>query len=339
MNTAELKKYLGMVFDLEKNIFLQQMLIKNINQKINGLSHSYSYKEPTKPNRSSNTSALGCGLFLLVIGLFGVFICIMCFVAETESIESALLLLCCLLICPGALWYGFLIVLKEFPEYNENKKTIENRYDSDLKKYQKEYNEYKLNLVKEEQRKREGPLKIAALQYDLKKIEEQHTKTHKLLKQIYDQGIIYPKYRNFAMVSLMYEYIYSGRCSSLEGTDGAYNILETELRLDRISVQLDQIISHLEKIKQNQFMLYSAIQESNSRLSQIMKATELINDNLLSFQGTVDELNAYIAEIWKNSEINAYCEERSQKELSYMHRAIFSPSYYDNVVFRKNYDI
>ena len=65
------------------------------------------------------------------------------------------------------------------------------------------------------------------------------------------------------MVCSLYEYIRAGRCTELEGHEGAYNILETEIRLDRIILQLDKVVAQLEQIKHTQFMLYSAVQESN----------------------------------------------------------------------------
>src|SRR5699024_4797839 len=93
----------------------------------------------------------------------------------------------------------------------------------------------------------------------------------------------------------------SGRCSTLEGHEGAYNILENEIRLDRIITQFDKAISLLGQIRQNQFMLYSAINESNNRISGLMASVNNMSDKLkeiafkqgqnsLSLQASVDQL-------------------------------------------------
>lgn len=63
----------------------------------------------------------------------------------------------------------------------------------------------------------------------------------------------------------LYEYICAGRCSTLEGHEGAYNLYETEMRLDQIITRLDKVIANLGAIRENQFMLFSAIQDMKSK--------------------------------------------------------------------------
>ena len=79
---------------------------------------------------------------------------------------------------------------------------------------------------------------------------------------MYSLDVIFPKYRNIIAVSSFYEYLLSGRCDKLEG---AYNIFESELRMNLIINKIDDVIKHLEKIEQHQYMLYSAIQENNKQ--------------------------------------------------------------------------
>ncbi|HIW25717.1 MAG TPA: hypothetical protein H9688_06470 [Firmicutes bacterium] len=89
---------------------------------------------------------------------------------------------------------------------------------------------------------------------------------------IYDKNIIFPKYRRLSLVCSLYEYFCSGRCSTLEGHEGAYNILEMEIRLDRIITQMDMVITRLESIRDGQYVLYSAIQDSNRKYGEIVNA-------------------------------------------------------------------
>ena len=73
------------------------------------------------------------------------------------------------------------------------------------------------------------------------------------------------------MVSSIYEYLCAGRCTTLEGHEGAYNILELEIRLDRIITQLDRVIENLEAIRANQYTLYSCLKESNRKMDMLLR--------------------------------------------------------------------
>lgn len=90
------------------------------------------------------------------------------------------------------------------------------------------------------------------------------------LGKLYAENIIYPKYRNMVAVTMIYEYLESGRCSQLEGPDGAYNLYEMELRQNIIIGQLSSIMDNLERIKENQFTLYNEIVEANGNTSSLL---------------------------------------------------------------------
>ena len=124
-------------------------------------------------------------------------------------------------------------------------------------------------------------------------------KTKEILNKIYSMDIVYPKYRNLCAISSFYEYLKSGRCACLEGHEGAYNIFENEIRLDRIVLQLDQVIKKLDEIKRNQFMLYEAVKNSQ----------ELSNEIIREIKGVKVELNNVQnqnSRIIDNTRITAY---------------------------------
>ena len=103
--------------------------------------------------------------------------------------------------------------------------------------------------------------------------------TQQTLQQFYSAGIIYPKYRNFVAVSTFYEYLASGRCTTLEGHEGAYNIYEQEIRMNTIISKLDDVLAHLDRIEGNQYMLASAIREGNRRADQIYETLRNVESN------------------------------------------------------------
>ena len=95
--------------------------------------------------------------------------------------------------------------------------------------------------------------------------------TLSVLDQYYKKDIIFPKYRNLIAMCSFYEYFVSGRCSSLKGHEGAYNIFENEARLERICTKLDEVVQKLDEIKSNQYILFDAIQEGNKMSQQILQ--------------------------------------------------------------------
>ena len=99
------------------------------------------------------------------------------------------------------------------------------------------------------------------------------------LHKFYAADIIFPKYRNFVAVSMFYEYLCSGRCSALEGHEGAYNIYEQEIRMNLILSKLDEVIAHLDRIEDNQYMLASAIREGNAKADQIYRTLQNVESN------------------------------------------------------------
>lgn len=136
--------------------------------------------------------------------------------------------------------------------------------------------------------------KIIAL--SVSRIKSAITNTQTELDILYASNFIYPKYRNLIAVASMYEYLDSGRCNSLEGADGAYNIYELEVRLDRIITKLDIIISNLEQIRSNQYYLYTAIKEMQPHIDRVTNAI-IENTNKLNEVAVNTAVTAYTAQV------------------------------------------
>lgn len=187
------------------------------------------------------------------------------------------------------------------------------QYEADLQTYQQ--------AIDEDKRRVQEELNISAyLKQELEALNRQSAQSQKTLLELYSKNIIFPKYRSFVMVATIYEYFCSERCSSLEGHEGAYNILEMELRLNRIISQLDQVISQLEAIKNNQYIIYSAIQESNQKLTEILESNRQIESSVRRLEVQGDELNARLAGLQATSTLSLYFNELNHKELAYRNR-------------------
>jgi len=123
---------------------------------------------------------------------------------------------------------------------------------------------------------------------DAKEIYKRLIDTRALL---YGKGIIFSKYRDVVSISTMYEYIMSGRCVELEGPNGTYNLLESEIRANAILTKLDTVIAKLEDIQQGQFVLFTELRKINSKLDGVSKT---MRDVLASLRG-IEKTNAAIA--------------------------------------------
>ena len=142
-----------------------------------------------------------------------------------------------------------------------------------------------------------------------KDIEEAETYLKKAIEcrnQLYSCNIIFPKYRDAVALSMFYEYFSSGRCTTLEGPNGAYNIYEMETRSNLIISQLNTVIESLETIKQNQYMIYSKLSSVNSKLETMGKTFDTMASTLNSMDGKLDKIEKNSAVIAHNSAVAAY---------------------------------
>jgi len=187
----------------------------------------------------------------------------------------------------------------------------------DLDRYNAELQEYKRNVDKEQKRLDKTVQINRLLENELSALRGQYDHARWILHELYSLNILYPKYRNFIMVSSMYEYFCARRCTSLEGHEGAYNILETEIRLDRIINKLDDVIRHLEDVQDNQHMLYSTIQDGNRTISNLLRSTSNLENSIGKLEAQGSELNSRIADLQSTSALNLYFNELNSIELAY----------------------
>ena len=126
----------------------------------------------------------------------------------------------------------------------------------------------------------------------------------RLLNQMYGYGYLYPKYRGLVPVSTLYEYLASGRCFSLTGPGGAYNLYESELRTGVIINKLDDIIGQLDEIVSGQRMLADEIRESSKRIEGYLDAIEDNTSKILGYSAATAS-NTEQALFWqRNTAIN-----------------------------------
>ena len=255
MTVTDIKNYLAMAINLERDAYTQKKAMESIRNQTFRLGVYRNFKEPEEPDKTVNER----GFEAYFWGRLLIPVCVISLVLAL-LFSSDFLLICGgggLLICGGACIIGKLI-------YDDD-------YQKEMKEYNKKVEEYKKCLVDDAKRVDAERVKDAALESSYSVLRSANEKTKNCLQQLYSKNVLYPKYRNYACVCTLYEYFDSGRCTTLEGHEGAYNLLENEMRLNRIITQNDRILENLETMKQNQELLYESIQEGNRKADQIFQ--------------------------------------------------------------------
>ncbi|MCD7732450.1 MAG: DUF308 domain-containing protein [Oscillospiraceae bacterium] len=346
MELNDLKEYLKMIVDMERNILLIDNTVASIEEESSKLGIYNNIAEPEEPEEKVSDTGIGEVFLNTVGGVFGIAILVFGIIMFAGGVDSCkkglggvgfIMIVAGLIISWGGLCLGGLVITPLLVSIDSRKIRKENEKNQSV--YREErgvFEEYcKLDAIRvknEEIVKENFSLKIESLR-------KQRADCKEKLDEMYSLDIVYPKYRNFTMMSTIYEYISSGRCYSLEGPDGAYNILEMEIRMDRIIVQLDLILSNLEQIKANQYMIYGAIQENNRQQRLILESTNQIlscvHSMNSSFQDSIENLKSSLKNIDKNSAFSAYQQERARKELEYMNTMNYLESKYRGTGFNQ----
>lgn len=286
MAENSLKMYLKNVYAMETAVYLQEEVCKEILSRRNRLKNwkpqAMKKVEVQYPNKDGVID--GLKIFFTVTGLLmGIFNII-----EGNVYIGSLFILGGLGL---ALWCDFWLGPKiEKAEYEE-------LYAEEKKKIDAENTNIEaMNMVA----KIEIDRKLKALDAEYSVAKQQLDETKNILHKMYNKAIIFPKYRNFTAVSSFYEYIDSGRCTRLDGHEGAYNIFENEIRQNIIIQKLDEAVRMLKKIEQNQYMLYDAIRETNRVISSL-------GQNLDS---ALNQIDTKMDAVVENTYISSYNSQR-----------------------------
>lgn len=310
MKTYTLKDYLGDVVNMEKELHMQNNLYAYLQQQISQLGIPANIE---KPIRSGAFDAMDLLMWLGGGALFG-FIGggIICGIISLFNVGlfDTLIHLGGLLhtIFIGGLVTAAIVVIGVIIYAVYAAKSYSSYYDHS-------YHEY-VQACSNDHARVENELKVRKLYVQQKKLlEKQMQETKDTLNKLYDKGIIYKKYhRNFVAVCTFYEYIDSQRFSDLRE---AYNQYELELRLDRITDQLDVIIVKLDELIRIQYIICSKIKEANNMLNKIWSSNLEIASNVQGIEAQGDELNNRISSLQRNSAFMLYLTEEHIKEQDY----------------------
>ena len=284
-STNSLKEYIRGLYELERAVYLQEQVCLKVKKKFD----TYKAWKPQqlkcvdmkKMPDSIGSMQRGVAAVILIVGLVGG---IMALISGNVALGLILLF--------GGTILGIFLELvenvlgEETSWINEEQKKIdaENKNISLMNSVMKTNNERAMKALNKEYVIAFGQLK----------------ETRRVLELMYQKNLIFEKYHNLVAVSSFYEYLSSGRCTCLEGHEGAYNIFEMEVRQNTIIRKLDEVISKLDRIEQNQYLLYSAISTTNNVLRRMENG---INESMQKLDSKMDA-------VVENTYISSYNSER-----------------------------
>lgn len=295
MSTVDLKAYISRTKELETAIYTERKMMeehrKIMDQAAPAKPIMRTIPLPKEPVLHTHEAAPGGGMAWafggFFIGLFAVYLLlfiISSFVSvKVDAVGS--------LLCSGFLAYiGWLMIKPRIDEKNELAKkneAEEQRYIMAMADYRQQLS----SRVSDKQKATEE-YNVATRQYnsdfeqymrDVSGMTVKHNVALRSLEEAlethYAENIVFAKYRNLVAISTFEEYLMSGRCETLEGANGAYNLYEMELRQNVIINQLSSIISNLEQIRNNQYTLYQELTKANDTVSDVLREVRGVREN------------------------------------------------------------
>ncbi|MBQ8784705.1 MAG: hypothetical protein IJZ59_01505 [Alphaproteobacteria bacterium] len=117
------------------------------------------------------------------------------------------------------------------------------------------------------------------------------------LNNLYAENILPAKYRSFNAVATMYEYLETGRCTTIKGHGGIFDTYEKDLQMGIVIRNLENINASLSRIESNQQMLFKELKQANSTLRTI--------------NSSLDDISKTNAQIAHNTAISAEANKQT----------------------------
>lgn len=307
-NNAAMSKrvlhYIGNVNKLEIACYQQQILLDKMQHDIDLIGAAIEnpfggLKKPEEPLAMSTVAKLVCSLIMLAIGAWigsllngsnGALIGAALVLIFLSLIMNFYVVLIATFLCflAGKIFWnsdtmGFvigaigLVISTVYVIYQYQ--TSGHTYGDKMERYHRAMERYNDEVNIRQQNKARNEKTLPVLQQALEKGWEKLNETENVLDQYYQLNIIYPKYRGLVPVCTIYEYLKSGRCSSLTGPHGAYNLYESECQANTIIGKLDDIIDRLDQISSSQTALAQAIERCNANANSVCQAMERVSNN------------------------------------------------------------
>jgi len=302
VSTRNLGKYLKLVKNLEVSVYEQQMVLSSLNRQI---VNTYSQKEFAQ--KKAHDSFVGwlflcCFWSVTVLVVVGAVIAF-CLDYHAGDVIGAIIGL----FFPNSedtlfasVWKGIKIGFFVGIAIGVSVAIIFWIRDvRDVKRANKKVEQYNAEVERENYANIQAiAAKNEFLNEEMKIIKRNLDRTNKILANVYALDVIHAKYRyNMVYICSIYEYFDTGRCDRLEGHEGAYNLLEADIKYNNIIDKLDVIITKLDDIRDSQRELYIAIQNTNKNIQQV-------NSSIYQLLGNMSNMEEGLNQIEYNSRVS-----------------------------------
>lgn len=130
------------------------------------------------------------------------------------------------------------------------------------------------------------------------------------LAKLYSENLLPQKYRNFATVATMFEWLATGRCTSIYGHGGLFDTYEDYKQHEAIITKIDEVGKRLDCIESNQDILISEVQRSN-------EIAEKTYNSVKNVEKTQERIAYDVEKIKTNSNIMLYNQRQQNAWLEY----------------------
>lgn len=209
--------------------------------------------------------------------------------------------------------------VRRYKTENPKNKAEAESFNSDLLRQKK--NEYN-NYVSKTEAER-API-IEMYRTEKRQVKANIEKLENTLRELYSMRIngvlcLHPNYQGLMPVSIIYGYFDTGRCTQLQGHEGAYNLYEDEKMKGMIISKLDYVSNQLGRLNGTMSYVADALDECNSRLMNLEDSGKdmanqigRLNKNVNSLNGNVSNsmgaIEANTANAAYYSEVSARCD-------------------------------
>lgn len=227
----------------------------------------------------------------------------------------------------GSLIFNLCMHNGDVKRFNYGQQRVEDvkKYNNDTIKYNNERYEYwrkefkksEENKLKNFQKSKEKILteEIRAINKKIDVIKE----TLDMLYNLRLNGVLclHPNYQGLVPISVIYGYFDTGRCTTLQGHEGAYNLYEDEKLKGLIINKLDLVSKQLGNLQSSMIYVGQAISECNRRLSDLESTSNRmissVNNMNTSISKQIGGVSAQLSGIDENVANGAYYAEVGAK--------------------------
>lgn len=351
LETKKLKEYLSILLDMEKSVYFENEMIQRLKIEIESKKQTLQFEhapvEPelpqTKPIKPDKLWVLLPMIPLVVLGIPGIAAIVRSHEMNSFGDFFLFILGVFLVICSlGAFLGGFFSLKDDAKKDRENYKKNFTAYQNALSNYPDKQKAYEGDLREYQQRIKQLSQIIQLRETQLKELQETAVRTRQRLQQFYEvkyneEYIIYPKWRGFANIANLYDYIASGMCRRLRGEHGAYEQLMEDLRANRVISSIDEakreLSASMDQIAWNQSAILNELRDVNDTLGRIgrdLYSTKRAIETTGQNQNIIEQ---ELRSIQKNSMLQTYQNERIQKELQYANRMNYLVGNYNGTFF------